>query len=107
MIVTPKVETCQNDEEVNVKVAVGNLDNCPSCQTLRSYLRKRVRVFISDGRVLSGKLQCFDSFMNIIMIETEEILFFNEKDKEIRRRVGRTIIPGKHIVKLESDFQLL
>lgn len=44
----------------------------PKITQIKDLLNKRVRVSISDGRILSGKFWCIDNGMNIVMGETEE-----------------------------------
>ncbi|KAL1936230.1 hypothetical protein VTP01DRAFT_364 [Rhizomucor pusillus] len=64
---------------------------------LRSYLNFKARITISDGRVFIGTFVCTDKEKNIILAHTEE---FRGDEK---RLVGLVMIPGKHLVKAETE----
>ncbi|OBZ81335.1 N-alpha-acetyltransferase 38, NatC auxiliary subunit [Choanephora cucurbitarum] len=64
---------------------------------LESYLNFKSRVRISDGRVFIGTFVCIDKDKNIILAHTEE---FRGNEK---RLVGLVMIPGKHLVKVETE----
>ncbi|CAO3614050.1 unnamed protein product [Cunninghamella blakesleeana] len=64
---------------------------------LRSYLNFKARIQITDGRVFIGTFVCIDKQKNIILAQAEE---FREEEK---RLVGLVMIPGKHLVKVETE----
>ncbi|KAI8360890.1 hypothetical protein EDC96DRAFT_464505 [Choanephora cucurbitarum] len=66
---------------------------------LESYLNFKSRVRISDGRVFIGTFVCIDKDKNIILAHTEE---FRGSEYE-KRLVGLVMIPGKHLVKVETE----
>ncbi|KAL5490990.1 hypothetical protein EMCRGX_G016201 [Ephydatia muelleri] len=76
---------------------------------LEGYLNRRMRVVISDGRVIDGNFVCTDRDRNMVLGNCEE--FFSTSDvpelessKEAKMTVARTlglaIIPGEHIVSI-------
>ncbi|KAI9361431.1 hypothetical protein BD770DRAFT_383397 [Pilaira anomala] len=64
---------------------------------LESYLNFKSRVKITDGRTFIGTFVCIDKQKNIILAHTEE---FRGAEK---RMVGLVMIPGKHLVKIETE----
>ena len=49
---------------------------------LKGYLNERMRVYISDGRVVEGFFQCTDKHRNIVLANCEEFLTTSELGKE-------------------------
>ncbi|KAI8058965.1 uncharacterized protein B0P05DRAFT_559193 [Gilbertella persicaria] len=64
---------------------------------LNLYLNFKSRVRIHDGRTFIGTFVCIDKDKNIILANTEE---FRGDEK---RLVGLVMIPGKHLVKVETE----
>ncbi|KAI7852305.1 hypothetical protein BDC45DRAFT_192857 [Circinella umbellata] len=64
---------------------------------LRSYLNFKTRITITDGRVFIGTFVCTDKQKNIILAQTKE--FRGDE----HRMVGLVMIPGKHLVKVETE----
>ncbi|KAI8093948.1 hypothetical protein BDF21DRAFT_331112 [Thamnidium elegans] len=64
---------------------------------LTSYLNFKSRVKITDGRTFIGTFVCIDKEKNIILAHTEEFLGTG------KRMVGLVMIPGKHLVKIETE----
>ncbi|KAI8331332.1 hypothetical protein BC941DRAFT_382686 [Chlamydoabsidia padenii] len=64
---------------------------------LRSYLNFKARVEISDGRIFIGTFVCIDKQKNLILAQAEEY----RKDEQ--RLVGLVMIPGVHLVKMETE----
>ncbi|KAI7908244.1 uncharacterized protein BX663DRAFT_464895 [Cokeromyces recurvatus] len=64
---------------------------------LKSYLNFKCRIKITDGRTFIGTFVCIDKQKNIILAHTEE---FRENEK---RLVGLVMIPGNHLVKVETE----
>lgn len=46
----------------------------PEVRALRSLLEQELRVVLSDGRVLLGRLQCADKQGNLVLHNTREFL---------------------------------
>ncbi|ORY90499.1 hypothetical protein BCR43DRAFT_499400 [Syncephalastrum racemosum] len=76
------------------RMMLGEPDNV---KELRSCLNFKARVHISDGRVFIGTFVCTDKQKNIILAHTEE---FRGREQ---RLVGLVMIPGKHLVKIETE----
>ncbi|OAD04976.1 hypothetical protein MUCCIDRAFT_134155, partial [Mucor lusitanicus CBS 277.49] len=76
--------------------------NTENIRRLNSYLNFKSRIKITDGRTFIGTFVCVDKEKNIILAHTEEfrggMLGSSEK-----RLVGLIMIPGKHIVKIETE----
>ena len=64
-------------------------------QQLRSMLNKRLRVKVTDGRVLTGQFYCYDNLRNIMLSEAKEAA--NETDTNTRH-LGLVLIPWKWVV---------
>jgi small nuclear ribonucleoprotein (snRNP)-like protein len=58
-------------------------------------LNKRLRVTVTDGRVLTGQFYCFDNLRNIMLSETKEAA--NSTDTS-SRHLGLVLIPWKWVV---------
>ncbi|KAF1805107.1 hypothetical protein V8B55DRAFT_1494438 [Mucor lusitanicus] len=71
--------------------------NTENIRRLNSYLNFKSRIKITDGRTFIGTFVCVDKEKNIILAHTEE---FRGAEK---RLVGLIMIPGKHIVKIETE----
>ena len=50
---------------------------------LEGYLNERMRILISDGRVVDGMFQCTDNHRNIVLANCEEFLNQDELGKEL------------------------
>jgi len=55
-------------------------------ELLESLLGRRVRVTLSDGRVIDGTFECVDSGVNVIVQD---------------RALGLVMVPGEHVAKFE------
>lgn len=69
----------------------------PNIQKLASYLNFKARIKITDGRVFIGTFMCIDKQKNVILANTREY----REDEE--RLVGLVMIPGEHLVKMETE----
>ena len=58
------------------------------------YFGKQMQIFIEDERIISGKVQHIDHFMNIVINDAYEE---NEIEKKIRK-LGKIIIRGASII---------
>ena len=91
---------------------------------LRSYLNFKARVTITDGRIFIGTFVCTDKQKNIILAQTKEFrggkkkemkmgmtrwggkaknVIINNRQIDEHRMVGLVMIPGKHLVKIETE----
>lgn len=61
---------------------------------LHRALDRRISLLLKDGRVLAGKLDGYDDYLNLVLEETEE-----EMDGG-RKRLGTVIVRGNTIVSL-------
>lgn len=75
--------------------------------SLESMLSRKLRVEISDGRVIYGRLVCTDSDLNLILCGSEEhgptqcTAAAGDAATSVsafRRHLGMVMVPGKHIV---------
>ncbi|CEG70932.1 hypothetical protein G6F70_000682 [Rhizopus microsporus] len=69
----------------------------PRIQQLASYLNFQARITITDGRIFIGTFMCVDKQKNVILANTKEYRGAEE------RLVGLVMIPGKHLVKMETE----
>ena len=53
---------------------------------LTGYLNERMRVTISDGRVIDGRLICTDRDCNLVLSNCEEFLSQEEMSKQISKK---------------------
>ncbi|KRX07391.1 Like-Sm (LSM) domain [Pseudocohnilembus persalinus] len=77
-------------------------------RTFLQFIDSRVRVTISDGRILVGTFIAFDKHLNVVLCETEEFRFIKNKnkdqpDRQIKRVVGMIILRGENIVSLYAE----
>ena len=89
----------------------------PTCAAFRDlYLGAVFRLTISDGRIITGRLQCFDKDGNFILINGKEyysgacIVGLKQDpdgvvsvDGEPERHLGQILVPGRHIMKYEVE----
>eukprot|EP01112_Ceratiomyxa_fruticulosa_P002836 TRINITY_DN1308_c0_g1_i2.p1 TRINITY_DN1308_c0_g1~~TRINITY_DN1308_c0_g1_i2.p1 ORF type:complete len:119 (+),score=28.90 TRINITY_DN1308_c0_g1_i2:166-522(+) len=72
---------------------------------VRSFMGKRIKVVISDGRIITGKFYCFDQQGNILVSEAEE----EKPKKEVtgvlgaNRLLGIALIPFKFVLECFID----
>lgn len=65
------------DDPLPVQMATDS--ECDEAKALLSgYLNERLRVTISDGRVIDGRLICTDRDCNLVLINCEEFLSEDE-----------------------------
>ncbi|XP_077867577.1 N-alpha-acetyltransferase 38-B, NatC auxiliary subunit-like [Saccoglossus kowalevskii] len=72
---------------------------------LESWLNRRLRICMTDGRTLIGTFLCTDQERNVILGSCEE--YVNPPDtteKEEPRVLGLAMVPGQHIVTIEVDM---
>ena len=71
------------------------------------WINYRIRVTLTDSRVLIGTFLAFDKHMNLVLSETEEysrIKAKNKKnDKERKRSLGLVLIRGDSVISLSAE----
>jgi small nuclear ribonucleoprotein B and B' len=69
----------------------------------------RLRITLSDSRVLTGQMLAFDKHMNLVLADCEEFRKVKSKagtaqqDREQKRTLGLVILRGETIVSLSVD----
>lgn len=61
---------------------------------LEKSLQKTIMLVLKDGRVVEGRLKGFDTYMNMVLDDTEE----NFEDK--KRKLGVVILRGNNVVSI-------
>mmetsp|Transcript_103068 Transcript_103068/g.291961 ORF Transcript_103068/g.291961 Transcript_103068/m.291961 type:complete len:143 (+) Transcript_103068:64-492(+) len=62
-----------------------------------------VRIEVSDGRLITGQLWCFDQMKNIILLNCQETRPTAPGAEAEHRPLGPLVmVPGKHIVRIEA-----
>ena len=59
---------------------------------LERSVNKRITLLLKDGRTLTGKLNGYDEYMNMVLEDTEE----NQNDQV--RRLGTVVLRGNNVV---------
>jgi small nuclear ribonucleoprotein len=59
---------------------------------LERSINKRISLLLKDGRTLTGKLNGYDEYMNMVLEETEE----TQNDQV--RRLGIVVLRGNNVV---------
>ena len=76
---------------------------------LRGWLNKKMRIELSDGRVLVGIFLCTDQDANVILgsctesMPQEEGQQQEDQGNSEPRVLGLAMVPGKHIVSIKVD----
>jgi len=75
---------------------------------MAQWLDYRVRVTISDQRMLVGTFMAFDKFMNVVLADCEEFRKIKAKgrkddEKEVKRVLGFVVLRGETIVTLMAE----
>ncbi|CBK21643.2 uncharacterized protein [Blastocystis hominis] len=60
---------------------------------LQKILRRTLRILLVDGRLIEGRLQCFDSALNLIFVNAYEII----SDSHLVHPIGRLIVPASEV----------
>lgn len=73
-----------------------------------NYINYRMRVTLSDTRMLVGKFLAFDKHMNIVLADTEEFRRISGKgkgvdDREEKRALDLVLIRGENVVSLSIE----
>ena len=72
------------------------------------WINYRVRVTITDSRVLIGTFLAFDKHMNLVLSDTEEYTKIKTKktgdvEKEKKRSLGLVLLRGENIISLSAE----
>jgi len=73
---------------------------------MAQWLDYRVRINVSDGRIMLGTFLAFDKFMNVVLADTEEFRRIRLKsgdEKEVKRNMGLIILRGEQIISLTAE----
>ncbi|CAE8639445.1 unnamed protein product, partial [Polarella glacialis] len=75
---------------------------------MAQWLDYRVRVTISDARMLVGTFMAFDKYMNVVLADCEEFRKIKSKgrkdeEKEVKRTLGFVVLRGETIVSLMAE----
>lgn len=78
----------------------------PQTKRIAKWINERLRIELTDGRIITGRFICTDNVPNLILAESEE--FWKEREEKeaegedvlIKRNIGMVTIPGRHIVKI-------
>ncbi|CAJ1405619.1 unnamed protein product [Effrenium voratum] len=75
---------------------------------MAQWIDYRVRVTISDQRMLVGTFMAFDKFMNVVLADCEEFRKIKSKgrkdeEKEVKRTLGFVVLRGETIVSLMAE----
>ena len=72
------------------------------------WIDHRVKVALSDNRILVGTFIAFDKHLNVVLSDTEEFRILKPKNKgdperEIKRPLGLLIVRGNNIVSISAE----
>merc|ERR1712190_317693 len=75
---------------------------------MAQWLDYRVRVTISDQRMLVGTFMAFDKYMNVVLADCEEFRKIKSKgrkddEKEVKRTLGFVVLRGETLVTLMAE----
>lgn len=59
---------------------------------LERSINKRIQLLLKDGRTLTGKLNGYDEYMNMVLEDTEETM------NDQVRRLGIVVLRGNNVV---------
>lgn len=77
----------------------------PEVEAVRALLDKRLRVELSDGRTVEGKLECYDDSGNMILASTADITAKVSRSTARDRHVhfmGTVLVPGHASVSIKK-----
>lgn len=72
-----------------------------------AYINWRLRVHLSDTRVLRGTLLAFDRHMNLVLADCEEYRTIRGKkenpDREEKRSLGLVVLRGENVISVHAE----
>ncbi|KAG6901409.1 hypothetical protein C0995_012299 [Termitomyces sp. Mi166 len=69
---------------------------------LKAFLRRLLRVTVSDGRIFLGTFAGTDQSLNLLLVNSEEFRLEAEENPN-GRYVGQVVIPWRLVVKVEGE----
>jgi small nuclear ribonucleoprotein (snRNP)-like protein len=86
--------------------------SAPAADAVKRLLGSYVRVSVTDGRVLLGRLTCLDALGNTVLADCEEAapveqLAAESRTEAARRWIGAVSIKPQFIVRVECDSAAL
>merc|ERR1719195_853450 len=69
---------------------------------VRQLMDTTVRIHITDGRIITGQLWCFDQLQNAILLNCQETRVAKDSSRQHRPLGPLVMVPGKHLVKIEA-----
>lgn len=63
-------------------------------EILDKTMKKKISLLLKDGRTLTGTLNGFDDYMNMVLLDTEEIYH------EEKKRLGMVVLRGNNVVSI-------
>lgn len=82
------------------------MKNTPAKEMIKAFLGARLRITLSDGRIVIGNFQCFDKQKNFILYsvkETRKSIDKSGAECVVSRNLGFVMVPGKHLVSCEVE----
>ncbi len=70
------------------------------------YLDKGLRVTLSDGRLVTGRLNCFDAQRNLIVHDAIVTVPATATAPAITNSLYQVLVPGKHVIKIEVETEV-
>jgi len=61
---------------------------------LEKALNQKLSLLLKDGRLIDGKLNGYDEYMNMVLVDVEET------HEENKRRLGTIILRGNNVVSI-------
>ncbi|XP_026847013.1 N-alpha-acetyltransferase 38, NatC auxiliary subunit-like [Drosophila persimilis] len=71
----------------------------PGRRQLQKWLGRRMRIVLTDGRILIGVFSCTDQHVNIVLTKCREYLVQGGQGRALRT----VMVQGKHIVNICLD----
>lgn len=79
----------------------------PKSSKLFPYLNYRLRVTLSDSRIIIGKFLSFDKHMNLVLADSQELREYRSKDTKsieyTKRTLGLIFLRGENVVSIQID----
>ena len=69
---------------------------------LKKFMDKKLAISLNGGRKIEGVLRGHDQFMNLVLENTEEILYDKATKEEKAADIGTVVIRGNSVIQIES-----